>query len=48
MRQDTSEYSTVSELSGDQKIEFCRGYVVSWVANEALLYSLLLVNQVLA
>ena len=47
MRQDTSEFSTDGELSGDQKVEFGRGHVVSWVANETLWY-MLLVNRVIA
>ena len=48
MRQDTSEFSTDGELNGDQKEEFCREHVVSWVANDALRYNLLFVNQVIA
>ena len=36
MRQDTSEFFTDGEQNGDQKVEFCRTHVVSWVANEAL------------
>ena len=36
MRQDTLEISTDDETNGDQKVEFCRGHVISWVANKAV------------
>ena len=36
MRQDISEFSTDGEANGDQKVEFCRGHVISWVTNKAL------------
>ena len=48
MRQDTREFSTDGEPNGDQKVEFFRWHLVSWVVKEALWYNLLLVNQVVA
>ena len=36
MRQDAREFSTDGEANVDQKIEFCRGHVISRVANEGV------------